>query len=98
MLRNHTTLITGAGSGLGAALAKRFVEEGSKVVLLDIDLDRARSVAAEFDPDLVLPLAADVRDTHALHTAVDTGIAKFGSLNTVIPNAGIWDYNRSITR
>ena len=37
-------------------------------------------------------------DTHSLHKAVDAAVAEFGSLDTVIANAGIWDYNRSITR
>lgn len=97
MIKGQTTFITGAGSGLGAALAARFTREGAKVALVDVDLDRARHVADSLDPDLVLPLAADVRDPRALHDAVDATLAKFGALDTVIPNAGIWDYNRSIT-
>lgn len=98
MLAGHTTFITGAGSGLGAALAHRFVAEGSRVAIVDIDEDRARSVAEELDPDMVLPLSADVRDPASLHKAVDATVERFGSLTTVIPNAGIWDWNRSITR
>lgn len=98
MINGQTTLITGAGSGLGAALASRFVDEGANVTLVDVDLDRAREVAERLDTDRVLPLAADVRDTHALHAAVDATLDKFGALDTVIPNAGIWDYNRSVTR
>lgn len=98
MIKGQTTLITGAGSGLGAALASRFVSEGSRVAIVDVDLDRAREVAGKLDADMVLPLAADVRDTHALHAAVESTIEKFGRLDTVIPNAGIWDYNRSVTR
>lgn len=98
MIKNQTTLITGAGSGLGAALVDRFVQEGSRVIAVDVDLDRAREVAAAHDPELVLPVAADVRSHAQLHTAVDAGLAAFGSVDTVIPNAGIWDYNRSVTR
>ncbi|WP_018296621.1 SDR family NAD(P)-dependent oxidoreductase [Corynebacterium lubricantis] len=98
MLNGHTTFITGAGSGLGAALAQRFVNEGSNVAIVDVDLDRARETASALDPDKVLPLAADVRQTIDLHNAVDKVIEKFGGLNTVIPNAGIWDYNRSVSR
>lgn len=98
MIKGQTTFITGAGSGLGAALATRFTHEGAKVALVDVDLDRAREAAEDLDPDLVLPLAADVRDTHSLHTAVGATVDKFGGLDTVIPNAGIWDYNRSVTR
>lgn len=98
MVKNQTVFITGAGSGLGAALAARFVVEGAKVALVDVDLDRSRAVAANLDPKHVLPLQADVRSSASLHAAVDATVDKFGELNTVIPNAGIWDYNRSVTR
>lgn len=96
MLSKTTTLITGAGSGLGAALARRFVQEGSRVAILDVDFDRAREIASQLDPEMVLPIAADVRDSAALHVAVDHVIQRFGRIDTVIPNAGIWDYNRSV--
>lgn len=98
MLQGQHVLITGGGSGLGAALAKRFVEEGARVAVVDISLERCESVADEIGREHVLPLEADVTDTHSLHKAVDAAVAEFGSLDTVIANAGIWDYNRSITR
>lgn len=98
MINGQTTLITGAGSGLGAALAERFVSEGANVALVDVDLDRARDVAGQLPTEKVLALAADVRDPEALHTAVNATVDKFDTLDTVIPNAGIWDYNRSVTR
>lgn len=98
MVAGQTIFITGAGSGLGAALSHRFVDEGANVALVDVDLDRARSVADELDPERVLPLAADVRESSSLHTAVGETIARFSRLDTVIPNAGIWDFGRSVTR
>ncbi|MCX7539234.1 SDR family NAD(P)-dependent oxidoreductase [Corynebacterium antarcticum] len=100
MTPGRTTLITGAGSGLGAALAARFAREGSNVAVLDIDLDRVRAVAADIEADggSALPLAADVRMAADLHAAVDETLGAFGRLDTVIPNAGIWDYQRSVAR
>ncbi|QPK79109.1 SDR family NAD(P)-dependent oxidoreductase [Corynebacterium lizhenjunii] len=98
MIANQRVLITGAGSGLGKALAQRFVEHGAQVALVDVDLDRARAAAEEIGLESSLPLAADVRDTHSLHSAVDQAVTAFGGLDTVVPNAGIWDYYRSITR
>lgn len=98
MVKDQSVLITGAGSGLGKALATRFAAEGAKVAIIDVDLDRAREVAEEIGTDVALPLAADVRDTHSLHQAVDKAVERFGGLDTVIPNAGIWDFYRSITR
>lgn len=104
MLSEQSVFITGAASGLGKALATQFARRGATVTLLDVDLDKSRAAAADIaeatgvDPHRLLATAADVRDTHALHAAVDESLARFGRLDTVIPNAGIWDYYRSITR
>lgn len=98
MVKDQSVLITGAASGLGKALATRFIEEGAKVGIIDLDLDRAREAAEDIGSDNVLPLAADVRDTDSLHAAVDQHLERFGTLDTVIPNAGIWDFYRSFTR
>ncbi len=98
MITGQSTLITGGGSGLGAALSRRFVDEGACVTIVDIDLDRAREVAESIESDNVLPLAADVRDPAQLHRATGAAVERFGKLDTVIPNAGLWDYGRSVTR
>lgn len=98
MVEGQKVLITGGASGLGKALAARFVDEGASVSIVDLDLDRARETAEAINPDKVLPLAADVRDPASLHAAVDEHIATYGKLDTVIPNAGIWDFYRSFTR
>ncbi|QTH60598.1 SDR family NAD(P)-dependent oxidoreductase [Corynebacterium hindlerae] len=97
-LQNKTVFITGAGSGLGAALARRFYDAGANVVSVDIDEARAQQSISDFDADRVLGVGADVRDPDALAAAVAATVEKFGGIDTVIPNAGIWDYNRSVTR
>ncbi|MDO5076948.1 SDR family NAD(P)-dependent oxidoreductase [Corynebacterium sp.] len=98
MLAGTTAFITGAGSGLGAALAKRFAAEGAYVAAVDVDLDRVQAVVDTLPDGRGLALAADVRDADALVGAVAKTKDAFGRLDTVIPNAGIWDYNRSVTR
>ena len=60
MVTGTTVFITGAGSGLGAALARRFGAEGAHVAVVDMDLDRARAVAAELPAGQGLALAANV--------------------------------------
>ncbi|WP_151640401.1 SDR family NAD(P)-dependent oxidoreductase [Corynebacterium sp. 11A] len=95
---DQTVFITGAGSGLGAALARRFHEQGANVSLVDVSLERAQAVADELGASRALACSADVRQPEALHAAVEETCRAFGGIDTVIPNAGIWDYNRSLTK
>lgn len=98
-LEGNVALITGGGSGIGRAVAERYLREGASVAVLGRDLDKVREVAAASGaPDRVLPLAGDVRNTEDLHEAVDRTVERFGKLDTLVPNAGIWDFNRSVTR
>ena len=57
-LNNKTAIITGAGSGFGAAIAKAYVAQGAKVVLADLRLDAAQAVAAELGKN-ALAVACD---------------------------------------
>lgn len=99
-LDGDTALITGGGSGIGRAVALRFLGEGAAgVVVFGRGADRLRSVveAAGADGDRVLPVEGDVRSAFDLQRAVDAAVQRFGKLDVLVPNAGIWDYNRSIT-
>lgn len=98
-LEGDVALITGGGSGLGRAVAERFVAEGAAVVVVGNDADQlAATVADQPDPSRWLAVTADVRDTEALHAAVDAGVARFGRLDVLVANAGIWDFQRQLTR
>lgn len=98
-LDGTVALITGGGSGLGRAIAHRFVAEGARVAVVDRNLDAAREAASSCPtPDRILPREADVRDPAALHAAAEATVDAFGRLDTLIPNAGIWDYHRSVSR
>ncbi|GAA3590476.1 SDR family NAD(P)-dependent oxidoreductase [Klugiella xanthotipulae] len=99
-LPGDVALITGGGSGIGRALALRFLAEGASVAIVGRDLDKlADTVAAAGEAaDRILPIAADVTSTDDMHRAVAETITRFGRLDILVPNAGIWDYNRSITR
>lgn len=96
-LTGQVALVTGGGSGLGRAIARRFVAEGALVTVVDRDAAAAEAVAAEH-PDQVLAATADVRDPDQVMAAIDATIDRFGRLDTLVPNAGIWDYQRAITR
>ncbi|WP_285320762.1 3-(cis-5,6-dihydroxycyclohexa-1,3-dien-1-yl)propanoate dehydrogenase [Pseudarthrobacter sp. lyk4-40-TYG-27] len=98
-LNGDVALVTGGGSGIGRAVTERFLAEGASVALFGRDYDKLRVVAEESGAgDRVFPVAGDVRDPDSLHLAVQETVDNFGKLDVLVPNAGIWDYNRSITR
>ncbi|MBR0649035.1 SDR family oxidoreductase [Roseomonas terrae] len=83
-------LVTGAARGIGLATARRFLAEGWRVVLLDIDgalLDAAAAAIAE--PEATLALICDVSDAAAIRGAVQGAAARFGRLDALVNNAGI---------
>jgi len=82
-------LVTGAARGIGLATVKRFLADGWRAALLDIDAETlARTVAALGEPDRVLALPADVADRAAVNAGVAAIEARFGRLDAVVNNAG----------
>ncbi|MDP3908427.1 SDR family NAD(P)-dependent oxidoreductase [Novosphingobium sp.] len=93
-MAGRVALITGASSGFGAHFARLFVREGAKVVIGARRMERVAALAAELG-DAALPLAMDVTDEASLIAAFDAAEAKFGTVDTVICNAGIAHDGRS---
>lgn len=90
-LLNKVTLITGAGKGIGAATAKKFAEEGSKIVLVDVnqeDLDHTADEINEMGRE-VLKVIADVTKRSEVSNLYKKSVDHFGSVDVVINNAGI---------
>lgn len=88
-LTGSVVLVTGAGAGIGAAVAHQLLEAGASVVLGDLSLDRARAAAGDAPTDRVLPVAMDVRSPVAAKAAVRKAVDTFGRLDSVVCNAGI---------
>lgn len=87
---DRAVLVTGAARGIGLATAKRFLADGWRVALLDIDaanLDRTMSALAA--PVRTLSIAADVADAAQVERAVADVRAGFGRLDALVNNAGI---------
>lgn len=83
-------LITGAARGIGLATARRFLEDGWSVAMLDVLGDTLGAAVADFDrPDDTLALVADVSDRAAVETAVLRAHERFGRLDALVNNAGI---------
>jgi len=87
-LKGKTALITGAGSGFGAGIARAFVAAGAKVGVLDINLNRAQETHHALGANS-LPLAADVTNSMSIQTAVESFEAWAGPLDILVNNAGI---------
>lgn len=81
-------LVTGGASGIGAAIAQRFLQDGERVAVLDRDRDALTRFAKEV-PDAVLLLAADVGEEAELSEAFARADAAWGGLDVVCNNAGI---------
>jgi len=83
-------LVTGAARGIGLATAKRFLAEGWRVALLDIEGESLwRSVEALASPGDTLGLHCDVSDAKAVRSAVAEIERRFGRLDALVNNAGI---------
>ena len=90
-LAGKVALITGAGSGIGAATARLMVAEGAHVALVGIPAAGVESVAAELNQsgNSALALPTDVADSNALATAVAQSVAHFGRLDIAVASAGV---------
>ena len=87
-LEDQVAVITGAASGIGKATARRFVEEGARVVIADIQADAADAAAAELG-DTATAIATDVTDEEQVAAAVDLAVETWGRLDCMFNNAGI---------
>src|SRR5262245_21475447 len=86
----RTALVTGAARGIGLATAKRFLAEGWRVALLDIEGELLnRAVADLARPDHTLALHCDVSDAKAVAGAMASVNERFGRLDALVNNAGI---------
>ncbi|WP_137723975.1 SDR family NAD(P)-dependent oxidoreductase [Prescottella subtropica] len=88
-LAGGTAVVTGAGSGIGAAAARRAAALGMNVVLADISADRIAAVTAELAGVKVLSVPTDVRDPSAVDDLADAAYDEFGSVTLLLNNAGL---------
>jgi len=94
-LAGKTALVTGAASGFGREIARRFVREGAKVAVVDLNGDGAKVVADELG-DAAIAVTCDVSDGAQVATAVAATREAFGDIDIVINNAGWSTPNRPL--
>lgn len=90
-LRGKAALITGAGSGFGEAIARRFAQEGARVAVNDLDAAKAETVAAAIRQAGGEAIAAqgDVTKSESVKAFTDATVAAFGALDVLVMNAGV---------
>ena len=82
-------VVTGAGSGMGAATAKAFVAEGAKVVLVGRTEDKLKKVADTLPAERVLVAATDISDPHAVNALAAHVAQQWGDIDILVNNAGV---------
>lgn len=90
-LENRVALVTGAASGIGHAVVRRFLAEGAKVVAFDRD---GKSLEREFSRGDVVCCEGDVRSLADNRRAVELAESRFGRLDVLVANAGVYDNRR----
>jgi NAD(P)-dependent dehydrogenase (short-subunit alcohol dehydrogenase family) len=90
-LDGETALITGGASGLGLALAHRFLEEGARVAIMDRSPERLAAAHAQLGAEVVA-IAGDVTRIADNRRAVAAAEERFGKLDCFVGNAGMWDF------
>jgi len=89
-LASRVAFITGAGSGIGKAIAQRVAAEGACVVIADLNLDNAKQVAEELGgSDVAIAVKIDVSDEKQIKAALDEAVLAFGGVDLVVNNAGL---------
>lgn len=90
LLANRTAVVTGGAQGIGFEIARQFIEAGARVVIGDLDLDRASAAAAQLGGrDVVRAVRCDVVRAEDWDVLLAEAVDGFGSLDIVVNNAGI---------
>lgn len=89
-LATRVALVTGAGSGIGRAIAERLAAEGACVVIADLNLEGAAEVAASLGgPDVAIAVQADVTSEDDIAGLIESTVLAFGGVDLVVNNAGL---------
>ena len=89
LLENRVAVITGGAQGIGLSIARRFVAEGARVVIADLDGEAAEAAAAGLGADRAVGVRCDVASEADVDALVATTVDRFGALDVMVNNAGV---------
>lgn len=87
-LQGKTAIVTGGASGFGAGIVQKFIAEGARVMIADINGEAASDMASDIG-DQAIAQTADVSSATSVQAMADTALAHFGHLDILINNAGV---------
>lgn len=89
-LDGKVAIVTGAASGIGHAIARRYVQAGGRVVIADIKMDQAEKAAREIGgPEKIIAVEMDVTSEEAVNAGVAKTVSTFGTVDILVSNAGV---------
>ena len=94
-LKGKSTLVTGAASGFGREIARRYAEEGANVSVVDVDAEGAKAVAKEIG-NAAIAVACDVTDGDQVAAAFNESVEAFKKIDVVVNNAGTSHRNQPL--
>ncbi|WP_413475714.1 SDR family oxidoreductase [Staphylococcus equorum] len=92
-LKDKVAIVTGAASGMGKAIAELYAKEGAKVILADLNLEKAEAVSKEINENNGVAQAIEVNivEQEDIDNMIDTTIESYGTLDILVNNAGVMD-------